>query len=160
MKWRQGTKQSTPLPHSNLGWLLFLTGRWNSSKTLHGWGVGRKASSSPNPWNALLGKVSQLILSPNFGTETCQTLIMLRTRPRPPPPPPFWQLFLAVCGKTMTLLPPCPALLTHKNLQRCKMIHGMFPLGRKDQSINLNMCICRNIRPVPVISVAVIMAVV
>ena len=150
MKWLQGTKQSTPLPHSNLGRLLFLTGRWTSSKTLHGWGVGRKASSSPNPWNALLGKVSQLILSPNFGTETCQTLIMLRTRPRHHPP----------CGKIMTLLPPCPALLTHKNLQRCKMIHGMFPLGRKDQLINLNMCICGNIRPVHVISVAVIMAVV
>ena len=34
----------------------------------------------------------------------------------------------------------------------------MRPVGRKDRSIDLNMCICRKIRPVREISVAVIMA--
>ena len=46
-----------------------------------------------------------------------------------------------------------------KKTQRCKTIHGMCPLGCKDQSIDLNMCICRLKYPVCVISVAVIMAV-
>ena len=45
------------------------------------------------------------------------------------------------------------ASLTYKNLQRHKIIHGMRPAGRKDRSIDLNMCICRNIRPVRVIFV-------
>ena len=58
------------------------------------------------------------------------------------------------------LLPPHPTLLMHKNPQTRKVIHGMHPVGCKDQLIDLNMCICRNIRPVHVISVAVIMAVV
>ena len=60
----------------------------------------------------------------------------------------------------MLLLPPRPASLTYKNLQRPKMIHGMCLLGCKDQSINLNVCICRNIQRVHVISVTFIMAVV
>ena len=46
-----------------------------------------------------------------------------------------------------------PASLTHKNPQRRKIFHGTRPAGRKDRSIDLNMCICRNIRPVGVISV-------
>jgi len=33
-------------------------------------------------------------------------------------------------------------------------------VGRKDQSIDLNICICRNIRPVRVISEAAIMVIV
>ena len=53
------------------------------------------------------------------------------------------------------LLPLHPASLMHKNPQRHKINHGMRPVG-KDQSIDLNMCICRNIRPIQVISVAVI----
>ena len=39
-----------------------------------------------------------------------------------------------------------------------QIIHGIRPVERKDRSIDrsidLNMCICRNIRPVRVISVA------
>ena len=58
------------------------------------------------------------------------------------------------------LLPLRPAFVTHKNPQRRKIIHGMRPVGRKDQSIDLNICIRRNIRPVRVISVAFIMCVV
>ena len=54
------------------------------------------------------------------------------------------------------LLPLHPASLTHKNQQMHEIIHGMRPVGRKDQSIDLNMCICRNIRPIHVNSVAVI----
>lgn len=57
------------------------------------------------------------------------------------------------------LLPLHLASLTHKNPQRQKTIHGMRPIGQKDQSIDLNniwMCICGNIQPVRVISVAVI----
>ena len=46
------------------------------------------------------------------------------------------------------LVPLCPASPTHKNPQRHKMIDGMRPVGRKDQSIDLNMCICRNIWPI------------
>ena len=46
-----------------------------------------------------------------------------------------------------------PASLTHKNPQRHKIIHGMRPAGRKDRSIDLNICICSIIRPVRVISV-------
>ena len=52
---------------------------------------------------------------------------------------------------SVILLPP------HTNPQRREIIHGMHPVGPKDCSID---CICRNIRPVHVISVAVIMAVV
>ena len=62
--------------------------------------------------------------------------------------------------ETVILLPLRPASLTHKNPQRCKIIHGMHPVGCKDRSIDLNMCICRDIQPVDIISVAVIMAVV
>ena len=43
------------------------------------------------------------------------------------------------------LLPLHPASLMHKNPQRRKVIHGMRPVGRKNRSIDLNMCICRNI---------------
>ena len=42
-------------------------------------------------------------------------------------------------------LPLHPVSLTHKNPQRCKIIHAMRPVGRKDQSINLSMCLCWNI---------------
>ena len=38
-----------------------------------------------------------------------------------------------------------PASLTHKNSQGSEIIHGMHPVGCKDRSIDLNMCICRNI---------------
>ena len=41
----------------------------------------------------------------------------------------------------MILLPLRPASLTHKNPQIRKIIHGMRPVGRKDRSIDLNMCI-------------------
>ena len=34
------------------------------------------------------------------------------------------------------LLPLRPASLTHKNPQRSKIIHGMRPIGYKDQSID------------------------
>ena len=59
------------------------------------------------------------------------------------------------------ILPPLhPASLTHKNNidpQRRKIIHGMRPEGCKDRSNDLNMrCICRNIRPDCVMSVAII----
>ena len=51
------------------------------------------------------------------------------------------------------LLPQRPASLTHKNPQRCKIIHGMRPIGyNKDQSINVFL----QKYPVRVISVAVI----
>ena len=43
------------------------------------------------------------------------------------------------------LLPLRPGSLTHKSPQRRKIIHGMRPLGSKDRSIDLNMCICKNI---------------
>ena len=36
-------------------------------------------------------------------------------------------------------LPLRPAFVTNKNPQRRKIIHGMRPVGRKDQSIDLNM---------------------
>ena len=45
----------------------------------------------------------------------------------------------------MILLPLRPESLVHKNPQRCKIIHVMRPVGRKARSIDLNMCICRNI---------------
>ena len=38
-----------------------------------------------------------------------------------------------------------PASLTFKKLQRRKIIHSMRSVGRKDRSIDLNMCVCRNI---------------
>ena len=43
------------------------------------------------------------------------------------------------------LLPLPPATLTHSSPQRHKIIHGMRPIGRKDQLIDLNMCV-NNIR--------------
>ena len=64
---------------------------------------------------------------------------------------------------SVILLPLRPASLTHKNPhrgQRRKIIHGMSPVGCKDRSINLNIGICRNIQPVHVISVAVLVTVV
>ena len=33
----------------------------------------------------------------------------------------------------------------HQNSRGRKIIHGMRPLGCKDRSINLSMCICRNV---------------
>ena len=58
-----------------------------------------------------------------------------------------WQLLTVywLCSQPVIFLPVCPASLTHKNPQRRKIIHGMHPAGFKDQSIDLNMCICRNI---------------
>ena len=50
-----------------------------------------------------------------------------------------------LCSQPVILLPLCPASLTHKNPQRCKIIHVIHPIGCKDHSIDLNMCICRNI---------------
>ena len=35
--------------------------------------------------------------------------------------------------ETVILLPLCPASLTHRNPQRCKIIHGMHPVGCKDR---------------------------
>ena len=52
-----------------------------------------------------------------------------------------------------------PVSLMHKNPQRCKIIHSMCPIGRKDQLVDLKMCICRNI-PFMFFLVAVTMAVV
>ena len=46
---------------------------------------------------------------------------------------------------TEILLPVHPVSLTHRNPQRHKIICGMCLIERKDRSINLNMCICRNI---------------
>ena len=48
----------------------------------------------------------------------------------------------------------------HIKILKDAIINGMGPIGPKDQLISLNMCIWRNIRPVRVISEAVIMAVV
>ena len=42
------------------------------------------------------------------------------------------------CNKqqqSVILLPLHPASLMHKKRQRCKIIHGMHPLGCKDRSI-------------------------
>ena len=36
----------------------------------------------------------------------------------------------------MIVLPLCPTSLMHKNPKRCKIIHGMCPIGCKDWSIN------------------------
>ena len=56
-------------------------------------------------------------------------------------------------------IPLCPASLVHKNPQRCKIICGMHPVGRKDRLIDLeNDAFVEH--PVSVISVAVLVAVV
>ena len=52
-----------------------------------------------------------------------------------------------------------PGSLMHKNPQRCKIIHSMCPIGRKDQLVDLKMCICRNV-PFMFFLVAVTMTVV
>ena len=49
---------------------------------------------------------------------------------------------------TVILLPLHPAPMTHKNSQRCKIIHGMRPVGKTQRSINLNMWIW-NIHTIP-----------
>ena len=54
------------------------------------------------------------------------------------------------------LLPLHPASLTHKNSQRRKIIHGMRPIGYKDQSIDQSINVFLQKYPVRVISVAVI----
>ena len=59
---------------------------------------------------------------------------------------------------TVILLPLRSTSLMHKNPQRCKINHGMCPMGRKHWSIDLKMSFVEY--PVCVISVAVIMAVV
>ena len=51
----------------------------------------------------------------------------------------------------MISLPLLPTSLTHKNPQRCTIIHGMHPVGHKDQLIDLKM----SFLPVHVISVTV-----
>ena len=56
----------------------------------------------------------------------------------------------------MILLPLRPASLTHKNPQRRKIIHGMHPIGYKDQSIDQSINVFLQKYPVRVISVAVI----
>ena len=40
---------------------------------------------------------------------------------------------------SVILLPLRPASLTYKNPQRRKINHGMFPVGRKDRLIDLNI---------------------
>ena len=40
---------------------------------------------------------------------------------------------------SVILLPLCPASLTHKKCQRCKIICGMHPVGCQAQSIDLKM---------------------
>ena len=58
----------------------------------------------------------------------------------------------------MILLPLRPTYLTHKNLQRRKIIQGMRPIGRKDRSIDLkteHVCVFVEY-PVRLFSVAVI----
>ena len=40
---------------------------------------------------------------------------------------------------SVILLPLCPASLTHKNPQRCKIIHRMRPIGRKHRLNDLNI---------------------
>ena len=44
-------------------------------------------------------------------------------------------------SKVVILLPLRPASLIHKNPQRRKMIHSMCPVGCKDRSLDLNVCI-------------------
>ena len=40
---------------------------------------------------------------------------------------------------TVILLPLCPASLTYKSPQRFKIIHGIHPIGCKEQSIDLKI---------------------
>ena len=56
------------------------------------------------------------------------------------------------------LLPLHPASLTHKQHQRCKIIHSMRPMVRKGRSIDVNLFFVEY--PVQAISVAVLVAVV
>ena len=56
----------------------------------------------------------------------------------------------------MILLPLRPASLTHKNPQRRKIIHGMHPIGYKDQSIDQSINVFLQKYPIRVISVTVI----
>ena len=70
----------------------------------------------------------------------------------------LWVYLLNNILYTVILLPLRPPSLMHKNPQRCKINHGMCPMGRKDRSIDLKMSFVEY--PVCVISVAVIMAVV
>ena len=44
---------------------------------------------------------------------------------------------------TVILLPLHAASLMPENLQRCKINHGMCPVGHKDRSIALKMSFCR-----------------
>lgn len=60
-------------------------------------------------------------------------------------------------SNVVILLPLHPVSLMHKNSLRCKIIHGIRSVGRKDRSTDLKMCLEY---PVRVISVAVITAVV
>ena len=48
-------------------------------------------------------------------------------------------------SKPVILLPLRPVFLMHKNPQRRKIVHGMHPVGCEDRSIDLKICICRNI---------------
>ena len=41
--------------------------------------------------------------------------------------------------RAVILLPLCPASLVKRKLQRRRIIHGMCPVGRKDQSVDLNI---------------------
>ena len=45
----------------------------------------------------------------------------------------------ATTQRSVILLPLCPVSLTHSNLQRWKIIHGMCPIGHKEPSINLKI---------------------
>ena len=55
--------------------------------------------------------------------------------------PPFhmleaWEIYLFGAETSpVILLPLHPASLMHKNSQRCKIIHGMRPMGKIDQSL-------------------------
>ena len=55
---------------------------------------------------------------------------------------------VAVLGiplNAVILLPLRPMSVMHKNPKRHKIIHSMCSIGHKDWSIDLNMCICKNI---------------
>ena len=68
-----------------------------------------------------------------------------------------WAIIIGMCrcegyNFPLILLPLCPASLTHKNPQRCNIIHCILPVGCKERSIDLKMFVENLVR---VISVAV-----
>ena len=130
---------------------------WNSGVTSHQFGISAPIPQTsihtqtfgcflrPSCIKAKNTQVIQMAFLPkSFGQQSaipCRAILHLMTQ---------WMqvqnsLHVHWKERSLILLPLHPASLMHNYPQKWKIIHGMSPAGHRDRSIDLNLCICRNI---------------